>query len=105
MCQYCQLPTFTFSTENDSGGSFLDPDDSRSLHPAPPLHHLHLLLLEEALQSAWWNGKTSSKCSVAYFDHNPSPQLFKNQAPEKQKKSDCDAEPGTPGVYSPARLF
>jgi len=24
-------------------------------------------------------------------------------APEKQKKSDCDAEPGTPGVYSPAR--
>ena len=36
---------------------------------------------------------------------NPSSRSFQNQAPEKQKKSDCDAEPGTPGVYSPARLL
>ena len=38
-------------------------------------------------------------------NHHLHPDNGENQAPEKQKKSDCDAEPGTPGVYSPARFF
>ena len=32
-----------------SGGPLLDPDDSGSLHPPPPLHHLHLLLPQKTL--------------------------------------------------------